>query len=182
MPRYLEQANECTDPVGGDWLWIVDASAGATDRDRKLNAGRLAILANANAFTNKNSFATTVGLTGAKASLAHNVATNFCRLTIGGGSPLAASYLIGICLINANTLSTAMYILNQGHSTVVLAEQAKALFGHTTVTVTATADAANRWVTLSMTQVNGSSQAVEVRVSVIPLFVCGDATITLTML
>ncbi len=182
MARYLEQLNECTDPVSGDFLQIYDASSGATDKDRKVNISRFPILANANAFANKNSFATTVGLTGAKASLAHNAATNFCRLTIGGGSQVGASYLIGICLVSANTLSTVMYILNQGYSTVVLAEQAKALFGHTTLTVTATADAANRWVTLGMTQVNASSQAVEVRVSVIPLFVWGDATITLTML
>jgi hypothetical protein len=51
MPRYLEQLNECSDPVAGDFLPIFDASAGATDKDRKLNLNRLAILANAQSFT-----------------------------------------------------------------------------------------------------------------------------------
>lgn len=51
MARYLEQANECTDPVSGDYLWIYDASAGATDKDRKVNISKFAILANAQIFT-----------------------------------------------------------------------------------------------------------------------------------
>lgn len=51
MTRYLELANECTDPVAGDYLWIYDASAGATDKDRKVNINKFAILANAGTFT-----------------------------------------------------------------------------------------------------------------------------------
>lgn len=41
MARYLEQLNECTDPVAGDYLPIYDASAGATDKDRKVDAKRI---------------------------------------------------------------------------------------------------------------------------------------------
>lgn len=41
MTRYIEQYNETTDPVSGDYLWIVDASAPADDRDRKLDFGNL---------------------------------------------------------------------------------------------------------------------------------------------
>ena len=37
MPRYIEELNECTDPEPGDFLWVSDADATATDRDRKLN-------------------------------------------------------------------------------------------------------------------------------------------------
>ena len=51
MPRYIEQLTENTTPASGDWLWIVDVSAGATDQDRKLSVGKLALLATANTFT-----------------------------------------------------------------------------------------------------------------------------------
>jgi len=59
MTRYVEQFNECTDPVTGDFLWIVDASAGATDKDRKVNISRFAILANAQTFTTTQTIAPT---------------------------------------------------------------------------------------------------------------------------
>lgn len=42
MTRYIENLNECTDPVSGDYLWVVDASAGSTDKDRKVNVGKFA--------------------------------------------------------------------------------------------------------------------------------------------
>jgi len=51
MPRYIEQLTENTTPATGDWLWIVDVSALATDQDRKLSVGKLALLATANVFT-----------------------------------------------------------------------------------------------------------------------------------
>jgi len=51
MPRYIEQLTENTTPATGDWLWIVDVSALATDQDRKLSVGKLALLATANTFT-----------------------------------------------------------------------------------------------------------------------------------
>ena len=50
MPRYIEQLTENITPASGDWLWIVDVSAGATDQDRKLSVGKLALLATANVF------------------------------------------------------------------------------------------------------------------------------------
>ncbi len=51
MARYIENLNSCTDPTSGDYLWIVDASAGATDKDRKVDAGLFAQKALANTFT-----------------------------------------------------------------------------------------------------------------------------------
>ena len=51
MPRYIEQLTENITPASGDWLWIVDVSALATDQDRKLSVGKLALLATANVFT-----------------------------------------------------------------------------------------------------------------------------------
>lgn len=41
MARYIEQLNENTDPVAADFLWIVDTSADATDKDKKLLLGTL---------------------------------------------------------------------------------------------------------------------------------------------
>lgn len=51
MARYIENLNSCSDPVSGDYFWIVDASAGATDKDRKVDVGLFARLAVANVFT-----------------------------------------------------------------------------------------------------------------------------------
>lgn len=56
MARYIENLNECTDPTSGDFLLVTDASAGATDKDRKLNLSRLAILANGQTFTTTQTF------------------------------------------------------------------------------------------------------------------------------
>ncbi len=51
MARYIENLNTCSDPTSGDYLWVVDASAGATDKDRKVDAGLFAQKALANTFT-----------------------------------------------------------------------------------------------------------------------------------
>lgn len=44
MARYIENLNSCTDPVSGDYLWIVDASAGSTDKDRKVDIAKFGIV------------------------------------------------------------------------------------------------------------------------------------------
>lgn len=51
MARYIENLNECTDPVSGDFMWLVDASAGSTDKDRKVDVGKFALKAGSNTFT-----------------------------------------------------------------------------------------------------------------------------------
>lgn len=51
MARYIENLNSCTDPTSGDYLWIVDASAAAADKDRKVDVGLFAQKAVANTFT-----------------------------------------------------------------------------------------------------------------------------------
>ena len=56
MPRYIENLNECTDPVSGDFMWLVDASAGSTDKDRKVDVGKFARLAVAQTFTATQTF------------------------------------------------------------------------------------------------------------------------------
>lgn len=56
MARYIENLNECTDPVSGDFMWLVDASAGSTDKDRKVDVGKFARLAVAQSFTATQTF------------------------------------------------------------------------------------------------------------------------------
>lgn len=51
MPRYIENYNECTDPVSGDYLWIVDASAGSTDKDRKVDIAKFGIVSATTSWT-----------------------------------------------------------------------------------------------------------------------------------
>ena len=65
MPRYIENLNECTDPVSGDFMWLVDASAGSTDKDRKVDVGKFARLAVAQTFTATQTFSNvSVGTSG----------------------------------------------------------------------------------------------------------------------
>lgn len=52
MTRYIEDLNENTAPGAGDYLLCYDASAGSTDKDRKVNISKFAVLANANTFSN----------------------------------------------------------------------------------------------------------------------------------
>ncbi len=49
--RYIEDYNECTDPTSGDQFWIVDVSAAAGDKDRRVDVGRFPQLALINTFT-----------------------------------------------------------------------------------------------------------------------------------
>jgi len=51
MARYIENLNECTDPVSGDYLWIVDASAGSTDKDRKVDIAKFGIVSATTSWT-----------------------------------------------------------------------------------------------------------------------------------
>lgn len=44
MARYIENLNECTDPTTGDYLWVVDASAGSTDKDRKVDIAKFGLV------------------------------------------------------------------------------------------------------------------------------------------
>ena len=129
-----------------------------------------------------SALASTTGLTGTKASVAHNVATALCRITIGGADTLAAGYLVSVTLRSASTSSAVTYTVSHGWNQATVTEHAKAMFGHSAITLTAAADTANRRITLTLTQLNGSSEAATVQVSVLPICVTANAQITLTML
>ncbi len=91
MPRYLEQANECTDPTTGDFLWVYDASAGATDKDRKVNISRFAILANAQSFTTTQTVAPATNANGLNINMP--VSNTASGLQILYNSTLAFNFL-----------------------------------------------------------------------------------------
>lgn len=92
MTRYLEQLNETTDPTTGDYLPIYDASAGSTDKDRKVNISRFAILANGNTFTTTQTFApTATGVTGVAINMP--ASTTFAALALSYNSSLAFNFL-----------------------------------------------------------------------------------------
>lgn len=57
IERYIENLNQCTDPAADDQIQIMDASAPAADKDRRLNLGQLALLALANTFAAIATFA-----------------------------------------------------------------------------------------------------------------------------
>lgn len=56
MARYIENLTTCSNPTSGDYFWIVDASAGATDKDRKVDVGLFPRLAVANTFAALQAF------------------------------------------------------------------------------------------------------------------------------
>lgn len=61
MARYISNLNECTDPTTGDYLLIEDASAGATDKDRKVDISRFGIKANTGTWTATQTFTPSAG-------------------------------------------------------------------------------------------------------------------------
>jgi hypothetical protein len=61
MARYIENLNTCSDPTSGDYLWIVDASASSSDKDRKVDAGLFAQRGVANTFTATQTIASATG-------------------------------------------------------------------------------------------------------------------------
>jgi len=61
MTRYTENLNECTDPVAGDFLVIYNASAGATDKDQKVDITRFGVKANAGTWTATQTFTPAAG-------------------------------------------------------------------------------------------------------------------------
>ena len=117
MTRYLEQANECTDPTTGDFLWIYDASAGATDKDRKVNISKFAVLANAGTFTAMQSFAPSAGTS----AISVTTPTNQTAAGIAiGAADCGANYGPHISINRNSNASTPasgfLYITNRGNT------------------------------------------------------------------
>ena len=115
MARYIENLNECTDPTSGDFLLVTDASAGATDKDRKLNLSRLAILANAQTFTGVQTFAPAAGSNAIILTTPANQTAAMLRIN---GADIGSSFGPHITLernTNASTPAAGfLYITNRG--------------------------------------------------------------------
>jgi len=92
MTRYIEDLNENTAPVSGDYLLCYDASAGSTDKDRKVNVSKFAVLAVANTFTTVQTIVP--GTTGA-----HGLAVNMPTSTTGDAVNIKYNNLSAIRLI-----------------------------------------------------------------------------------
>jgi hypothetical protein len=111
----LEQVNECTDPTTGDFLWVYDASAGATDKDRKVNISRFAILANAQTFTAGQTFAPAAGVNGITLTTPANQSTSMILVqSADTGAGLGPHINIGR---NSNASTPAagfLYVINRG--------------------------------------------------------------------
>lgn len=108
MPRYVEQLNETSDPVTGDFLQIYDASAGSTDKDRKVNISRFAILANTQTFTAAQTFTGGVSST--------QPATGTSAVTV---TPLASMSAAPIAISNIDNSSSFGPFLSIGRNSNV---------------------------------------------------------------
>lgn len=124
MTRYIDQLNECTDPTTGDYLLLYDASAGATDKDRKVNISRFAILANVQSFTTTQTIAPSAtnvdGLlinmptstANAAAILKYNSVTRFTLTASAGNSSIDMA-----AFDNGSSIGPAILIRNNSNVT-----------------------------------------------------------------
>ena len=106
MPRYIEQLTENITPASGDWLWIVDVDAGATDQDRKLSVGKLALLATANVFSDNQRVDALVGInvaptTGQQLTVKAASASTVGLVVDTAASPTAVPFRVDINGVNA---------------------------------------------------------------------------------
>lgn len=110
-----EQLNECTDPASGDWLEITDLSASSTDRDRKVNVNKFAVLANAQTFTATQTFSPAPGSNAIALTTPANQTAAMLRIN---GADIGSSFGPHITLernTNASTPAAGfLYITNRG--------------------------------------------------------------------
>lgn len=103
MTRYLEQANECTDPAAGDYLWIYNASAGATDKDQKVDITRFGVKANTGTWTATQTFAPSAGSSGVSMTTPANQTTSMIFI---GAADCGSSYGPHISISRNSNAST----------------------------------------------------------------------------
>lgn len=117
MTRYLEQLNETTDPTTGDYLPIYDASAGSTDKDRKVNVSRFAILANAQTFTVTQTVApTATNVDGVIVNMPTSTTNNGISILYNGTNRLSLTAKAGSAALQLNGGSNDLGNGNPGGS------------------------------------------------------------------
>ena len=108
MPRYIEDLNECTDPVSGDYMWLVDASAGSTDKDRKVDVGKFARLAVAQTFTATQTFSNvSVGTSGGATAITKpadgHTLVNLDSVTLTAGQKFTFPSTSGLLVVTTSS-------------------------------------------------------------------------------
>jgi len=125
MPRYIENLNECTDPVSGDFMWLVDASAGSTDKDRKVNVGKFARLAVAQTFTATQTFSNvSIGTSGGATAITkpndgHTI-VDFDRVVMAIDAKFTFPATVGLLVVtNGSRARSSVYALSGSTLTVI---------------------------------------------------------------
>ena len=176
MTRYVENLNECTDPVAGDQIHIYDASAGSTDKDRRVNVGNLALP------SQRNLFAVAQGLMATKSSVASGSATGICTLVSGGGGALMFAFLVAVEASGSGMSSAGMWAVTGGYSTIAATSIAQSLYGHSGLALAASIVTGTRTITLTVTQTNAGAGTNTIRLGVLPLASAVDGALTITSL
>lgn len=118
MTRYIDQLNETTDPVSGDYLLIYDASAGATDKDRKVNINKFGILANAQTWAGVQTFTYGPVVPGTinDEKFALDSSASTFTLTAGQSLPFSASGAFSglVIIIEPASGASAVYLVSGG--------------------------------------------------------------------
>ena len=112
MPRYIENLNECTDPVSGDFMWLVDASAGSTDKDRKVDVGKFARLAVAQTFTATQTFSNvSVGTSGGATAITKpndgHTLVSLDRVSLAAGAKFTFPSTAGLLVVTNSSFGRA---------------------------------------------------------------------------
>ena len=125
MTRYIENLNECTDPTSGDYLWVVDASAAGTDKDRKVDVGKFARLAVAQSFTATQTFSNvSIGTSGGATAITkpndgHTLAT-LDKVALAAAAKFTFTATSGLLVVNSSSAGrSAVYLLSGGAVTAI---------------------------------------------------------------
>ena len=125
MARYIEDLNECTDPVSGDFMWLVDASAGSTDKDRKVDVGKFARLAVAQSFTATQTFSNvSIGTSGGATAITKpadgHTLTSIDRVSMAADAKFTFPSTNGLLVVtNSSQGRTSVYAMTASTITAI---------------------------------------------------------------
>ena len=113
---YITDLNSCTDPTSGDYLMIADASASASDRERKVDISEFALTEAANTFTQAQIMPTV--RTGVTGSVADNGVYSFTPTKAIGllvlapqGTTGSMGAILGLIYFDTGTPATATLVV-----------------------------------------------------------------------
>lgn len=174
MPKYIEGLNECTDPVAGDMLWIVDASAPATDKDRRVDASKFGLVSAPNQWSRTQQFYARAGARATKNSIAASANVVAFGLGLQSYGSVSGSFLITLSLSGTGRLATQTYLVTMAYSSITVTKLSEALFAFSSVTLYASANTSTGAMTFTINQSNPGAEAVSCNFDVLPLLVGVD--------